>query len=127
MKSFKRITALLASGVLFATALVGCGGEDFYKGKWVPVEMTEGDKTIKAEDAESLLGMKLEDYLSLEFKDDSKFETKSNGTTIGEGTWKVDGDNAVVEADGESKTIKKDGDNIIFEPSEGVSVKLEKK
>ena len=126
MKAIKKIAALLASGVLCATALVGCGGEDFYKGKWVPVEITEGDKTFNSDNAESEMGMKLEDFMTIEFKDDGKVDLNSGASGNAEGTWKMDGDNVIVEEGGESQTIKKDGDNIIME-NDGVKIKLEKK
>lgn len=128
MIMFKKLAALAAAGVLCATALVGCGGgDDFYKGKWVAVEMTSDGNTITADQAKDSIGMNLEDYLCFEFNDDGKAEVSFGGSASQEGTWKVDGDGVAVEVDGDSNTLKKDGDNIIFEPQEGVSVKLAKK
>ena len=129
MKMFKKLAAFAAAGVLCATALVGCGGgEDFFKGKWTPVEITEGGETYDAAKYEEMSGQKLEDMMYLEFKDDGKISGSYGGGNAAEGTWKLDGDNAVVEMDGESQTMKKDGDNIVMELPEGAgSVKFEKK
>lgn len=129
MKMFKKLAAFAAAGVLCATALVGCGGgEDFFKGTWVPVEFTEGGETYDSAKYEEMSGgQKLEDMMTFEFKDDGKITGGYSGSEA-EGTWKLDGDNAVIDMDGESETAKKDGDNIVIEMGEsGVSVKLKKK
>ena len=130
MKMFKKMAAFAAAGVLCMTALVGCGGggDSFYTGKWVPVEMTSSGMTITADNAKDMLGMDLGDYMSFEFTDGGKFIATINGEEDDSSTWEAKGDDAVIKADGgEEKTAKKDGDNIVLEIEEGVSVKLEKK
>lgn len=129
MKMFKKLAAFAAAGVLCMTALVGCGGgEGFFKGTWVPIEMTEGGETYDAAKYEEMSGQKLEDMMKFEFKDDGKVSGSYGGGDDAEGTWKLDGDNAVIEIDGESQTVKKDGDNIVIEMGDsGASVKFKKK
>lgn len=129
MRMFGKLAAFAAAGVLCMTALVGCGGGDsFFNGKWVPVEMTSNGVTITADNAKDMLGMELGDYMSFEFKDDGKFIATISGEDDDSSTWEAKGDDAVIKADGdEEKTAKKDGDNIVLEIEDGVSVKLEKK
>lgn len=125
----KKIVSVIAAGVLGMTVLTGCGGggEAFYRGKWVPVEMTSSGVTITADNAQKMLGMELGDYMTFEFAEGGKFIATISGEADDSATWETSGSDAVIKTGDDEKTAKIDGDYIILELDDGVSAKLEKK
>ena len=124
---------IAAAGVIGTFSLVGCGANE-YVGTWVPDEITESGITINAEGAESQLGMKLEDFMTIEFKEDDKVTVSTamdeDGTK--DGTYEVDGDNIKVTIEGDSINFKKEGDNLVLDGMPGddssdLKVKFKKK
>ena len=109
----KRILSLAAVGMIGALSLVGCGEKDAFVGTWAPSEITENGNSITADTAQDILGTSIEDFMTIEFKDDGNATVKTNigSADSKDGTWEVKDGNADLTVDGDTVTIKKDGDD----------------
>ena len=116
----KSLSALVVL-VLCASMLAGCngGGKDIaaLSGKYIIASMDEGGITTDLAEMEgmfTLMGMKLEDAMYLEFKAGGEFDMAIFGESVS-GTYETDGNTATLSIDGESIRASIDGDTVTLE------------
>ena len=131
----KKLIALLLVLMLGITILAGCGGNASLSGKYVLKSMVSDGETIDM--AEYMQEFKeLYEELGEEFKEsdfESYLEFSGSNVTVslvgmaGKGTYKLDGKNIEITADGETLKGTIDGNKITLDYGEGSLMTYEKK